>query len=246
MGELNEFSRTELLFGSEAMDVLKESSVIIFGIGGVGGHAAEAVARCGVGHITLVDNDTVSLTNINRQAVAFHSTVGKQKTEIMAERIKDINPGCDVKCFNTFFLPENEDSFDFTKYDYVIDAIDTVAGKLALVKKAHEAGTAIISSMGAGNKLDPTRFRVADISKTSVCPLARVMRRKLRDMGIEKLKVVYSEEQPITPLESSESKGTAGRAAPGSCSFVPSVAGLILGGEVVKDLVKNAHKYFGD
>lgn len=233
-----EFSRTELLLGQEAMEKLKNSRVAIFGIGGVGGYVCEALARSGVGALDLFDSDTVSVTNINRQIIALHSTVGQQKTEVAKKRILDINPLARVETHNVFFLPENADSFDFSVYDYVVDAIDTVAGKLALVKKSIEAGVPVISSMGAGNKLDPTAFRVEDISRTRVCPLARVMRKKLKEMGISHLKVVYSEEPPLTPAAGTETKGTAGRPVPGSISFVPSVAGLILGGEVVKDLIR--------
>lgn len=233
-----EFSRTELLLGQEAMEKLKNSRVAIFGVGGVGGYVCEALARSGVGALDLFDSDTVSVTNINRQIIALHSTVGQQKTEVAKKRILDINPHARVETHNVFFLPENADSFDFSVYDYVVDAIDTVAGKLALVKKSMEAGVPVISSMGAGNKLDPTAFRVADISRTRVCPLARVMRKKLKEMGISHLKVVYSEEPPLTPAAGTETKGTAGRPVPGSISFVPSVAGLILGGEVVKDLIR--------
>jgi tRNA A37 threonylcarbamoyladenosine dehydratase len=236
---LNEFSRTELLLGEEAMEKLKNSRVAVFGVGGVGGHAVEALARSGVGHIDLFDNDTVSLTNINRQIIALHSTVGKLKVEAAKERILDINPDCKVEAKAVFFLPETSAEFDFSVYDYVIDAIDTVSGKTALVQKAYESSVPIISSMGAGNKLDPTAFMVSDISKTEVCPLARVMRRKLKDMGIKHLKVVYSKEIPLTPHESSEQKGTAGRPVPGSTAFVPSVVGLIIGAEVIKDLIQS-------
>lgn len=233
----NEFSRTELLLGPEAMKKLKNSRVAVFGIGGVGGYVCEALARSGVGALDLFDNDTVSLTNINRQIIALHSTVGISKVEAAKSRILDINPMAEVHANQVFFTPENAVDFDFTVYDYVVDAIDTVAGKIALVKKARESGVKIISSMGAGNKLDPTGFIISDISKTQVCPLARVMRKKLKEIGIPHLKVVYSKEMPITPLESGEIKGTAGRPVPGSTAFVPSVAGLIIGGEVIKDLI---------
>lgn len=236
---LNEFSRTELLLGEAAMEKLRSSRVAVFGVGGVGGHAVEAIARSGVGAIDLFDSDCVSLTNINRQLIALHSTVGKLKVDVAKERILDINPECTVRTYPVFFLPENAHEFDFSPYDYVVDAIDTVSGKVALIKKAVDSNIPVISSMGAGNKLDPTGFMVSDISKTEVCPLARVMRRKLKDIGIKHLKVVYSKELPLTPAESSEKKGTAGRPAPGSVSFVPSVAGLILGGEVVKDLIRD-------
>lgn len=234
---LNEFSRTGLLLGDEAMEKLKNCRVAVFGIGGVGGHAAEGLIRSGVGALDLFDNDTVSLTNINRQLVATHSTIGMPKTEVMRARALDINPQAQVIAHNLFFTPENSGEIDFTEFDYIVDAIDTVSGKIELVRKAQEAGVPIISSMGAGNKLDPTAFRVADITKTSVCPLARVMRKKLKDLGIFHLKVVYSEELPLTPKASDETKGTAGRPVPGSCAFVPSVAGLILAGAVVRDLI---------
>lgn len=229
------FSRTELLFGKEKMEKLKQARVAVFGVGGVGGHCTLALARSGIGAIDLIDNDVVSKSNINRQAVAFVSTIGKQKTSIMRDMIADINPEAEVEVHNTFFLPENSDIFDFSQYDYVIDAIDTVSGKIALAECCDKVGTPIISSMAAGNKLDPTAFKVADIYKTQVCPLARVMRRELKKRGIKKLKVVYSEEQALTPLPSDENSGK--RQTPGSVSFVPSVAGLIIAGEVVKDLI---------
>lgn len=232
---LNQFSRTELLFGSEKMNILKNSRVAVFGIGGVGGHCTLALARSGIGALDLIDNDTVSITNINRQAVANLKTVGCQKTEVMKDMIANINPDAKVTIHNTFFLPENADEFDFSKYDYIIDAIDTVSGKIALVEKANRQNTPIISSMGAGNKLDPTAFKVSDIYKTSVCPLAKVMRKELKARGIKSLKVVYSEEKALTPLPSDEISGK--RQTPGSVSFVPSVVGLIIAGEVVKDIV---------
>lgn len=233
---LNQFSRTELLFGSEKMNILKNSRVAVFGIGGVGGHCTLALARSGIGALDLIDNDTVSITNINRQAVANLKTVGCQKTEVMKDMIANINPDAKVTIHNTFFLPENADEFDFSKYDYIIDAIDTVSGKIALVEKANRQNTPIISSMGAGNKLDPTAFKVSDIYKTSVCPLAKVMRKELKARGIKSLKVVYSEEKALTPLPSDEISGK--RQTPGSVSFVPSVVGLIIAGEVVKELIK--------
>lgn len=231
------FRRTELLFGSEAIDKLNKSRVAVFGVGGVGGYTVEALARSGVGSIDIIDNDTVSVTNINRQIIALQSTVGKYKTDVMKERILDINPDANVRAYRTFFTPETENEFDFTQYDYIVDAIDTVTGKIALVVKAKEAGTPIISSMGAGNKLDPTAFEVADIYKTSVCPLAKVMRRELKQRGIKKLKVVYSKEPSISPASSTE-EGVQKRQIPGSTAFVPSVVGLIIAGEVIKDLVK--------
>lgn len=237
---INEFSRTALLLGEEKLNKLKNSTVAIFGVGGVGGYVAEALARSGVGHIVLVDKDVVSLTNINRQIIATHSTIGMLKTEVMAKRIKDINPNAVVEVHNCFYLPETSGEFDFSKYNYVVDAIDTVSGKIELVMKANSCGTPIISSMGAGNKLDPTAFEVADIYKTSVCPLARVMRYELKKRGVKKLKVVYSKEKPITPLGNIECDETSKRVTPGSVAFVPSVAGLIIASEVVKDLCQDS------
>lgn len=232
---INEFSRTELLLGSDNMQRLRDSRVAVFGIGGVGGHVVEALARSGVGMLDLIDNDTVSLTNINRQIVALHSTVGREKVEVAKERILDINPKAVVNVYNTFYLPETADQFDFSQYDYVVDAIDTVTGKLQLVEEAERCNVPIISSMGAGNKLDPTSFEVADISKTSVCPLAKVMRRELKKRGIEHLKVVYSKEKAMTPIGELE-EDVKKRQIPGSNAFVPSVVGLIIAGEVIKDL----------
>lgn len=231
---LHEFSRTEILIGETAMAKLANSKVAIFGIGGVGGHCAEALVRSGVGSLHFFDPDVVSLTNINRQAVAFHSTIGMKKVEIMKNRALDINPNAKIKTFDIFFDKDSE--IDFASYDYIIDAIDTVSSKLLLVKIANEKNIPIISSMGAGNKLDPTAFVVSDIFKTEVCPLARVMRKKIKDMGIKKLKVVFSKEEAIKPNSSDETKGTAQRPVPGSCAFVPSVVGLIIASEVVKDL----------
>jgi len=238
---MNEFIRTELLLGAEALKKLKNSRVAVFGVGGVGGFAVEALARSGVGSLDLIDDDTVSESNINRQLIALHSTVGLPKVEVAAARVRDINPACTVRIYKTFYMPETAGEFDFTQYDYVIDAIDTVSGKIALVMQAHRAGVPIISSMGAGNKLDPTAFRVSDIYKTAVCPLARVMRRELKKRGIAQLKVVYSEEEALTPLPDplTEEDGHHKRQTPGSVAFVPSVAGLILAGEVIKDLVKD-------
>ena len=234
---LNQFSRTELLFGKESMEKLAASRVAVFGVGGVGGYAVEALARSGVGSLDLIDDDKVCLTNINRQIYATRKTVGKYKVDVAAERIADINPDAVVKTYKTFFMPETADSFDFSQFDYVIDAIDTVTGKIELVMRAQAAGTPIISSMGAGNKLDPTAFEVADIYKTSVCPLARVMRTELKRRGIKKLKVVYSKEKPLTPIESEEQSGeTSRRQVPGSTAFVPSTVGLIIAGEVIKDI----------
>lgn len=240
---LHQFSRTELLLGKTAMERLKRSKVAVFGIGGVGGYVCEALARSGVGAFDLIDNDTVSLTNLNRQIIATHQTIGRLKTEVMRERILDINPDADVTIHSCFFLPENADDFPFRDYDYIVDAVDTVAAKIALVMKAEEWKIPVISSMGAGNKLDASLFQVADIYKTKVCPLAKVMRRELKKRGIKKLKVVYSEELPVKPAfteetAAEETKGTGGRPVPGSVAFVPSAAGLIAAGEVVKDLVK--------
>ena len=231
---LHAFSRTELLLGAEAMEKLKNARVAVFGLGGVGGHLAEALARSGVGALELIDNDAVALTNLNRQAVATVSTLGMAKTEAARARIADVAPECRVTVREVFFTPENAGEFDFAAYDYVADAIDTVAGKLELVVRCKAAGTPIICAMGAGNKLDPTAFRVADISKTKVCPLARVMRTELRKRGIDHVKVVYSEEPPRKPAITDEDSGK--RQTPGSVAFVPSVMGLIMAGEIVKDL----------
>ena len=230
---LNQFSRTELLFGKEAMDILENSRVAVFGVGGVGGYTVEALVRSGVGAIDVIDDDKVCLTNLNRQIIATRKTIGQYKTDVCKERIHDINPNCEVTVHKCFFLPETKDQFDFSKYDYVVDAIDTVKGKIEIILRAEKAGVKIISSMGAGNKLDPTLFEVSDIYKTSVCPLARVMRRELKARGIKKLKVVYSKEEAIKiPSPDGE------RPVPGSIAFVPSVAGLIIAGEIIKDLVK--------
>lgn len=233
-----EFSRTELLLGAENMQKLKNARVAVFGIGGVGGHVVEALARSGVGSLDLIDNDTVALSNLNRQIIATHKTIGMLKTQAAKERVLDIYPECVVRCYDMFYLPETADSFDFTQYDYVVDAIDTVSGKISLVEQALAAGVPIISSMGAGNKMDPTAFKVADIYKTSVCPLAKVMRHELKKRGIKKLKVVYSEEVAMTPLVNDEPVNGR-RQTPGSNAFVPSVVGLIMAGEVIKDLTKN-------
>ena len=226
--------RTALLLGEDAVSRLGKCRVAVFGVGGVGGHCVEALARSGIGALDLIDSDTVCLSNLNRQIIALRSTVGHLKVDAAAERIRDINPDCKVTVYPVFYLPETRDQFDFRAYDYVVDCIDTVKGKLALAEQAQEAGTPIISAMGAGNKLDPTRFEVADIYETSVCPLARVMRTQCRKRGIARLKVVYSREQPLTPRDSGEKKGS--HPAPGSVAFVPSVAGLILAGEVIRDL----------
>lgn len=229
------FYRTQMLIGTDALKKLENSRVAVFGVGGVGGYVAESLARAGVGTIDLIDNDTVSLSNINRQIIALSSSVGRLKTEVMKERILDINPEAKVNEFNTFVLPENINDFDFSKYDYVVDAIDTVSGKLAIIEKAYSEGVKVISSMGTGNKLDPTKFEIADIYKTSVCPLARVMRYELKKRGVKKLKVLYSKQEPIKPK--SPALNEKGKAVPGSISFVPSTAGLIIGGEVIKDLI---------
>lgn len=235
------FSRTELLLGREAMERLEKSRVAVFGVGGVGGYVVEALARSGVGSLDLIDNDTVSISNINRQIIATEKSIGKSKVEVIKERVLDINPEIIVRTYEMFYMPDTADQFDFTQYDYVVDAIDTVTGKIALVMQAKEAGVPIISSMGAGNKLDPTAFKVADIYKTSVCPLAKVMRKELKKRGVKKLKVVYSEEKALTPQTpqgtQKEEPAPGRRQVPGSIAFVPSVAGLILAGEVVKDLI---------
>lgn len=241
-----QYSRTELIFGKEAMERLRAARVAVFGVGGVGGYAVEALARSGVGTLDLIDDDRVCLSNINRQIIATHKTLGRYKVEVAAERIADIDPDIKVNVYKTFYGPDTAEQFDFTKYDYVVDAIDTVTGKIALVLQAQAAGTPIISSMGAGNKVDPTAFEVADIYKTSVCPLAKVMRYELKRRGVKKLKVVYSKEQPIKPKAGAEEsslsppgkeRGAARREIPGSNAFVPSVVGLIIAGEVIKDLV---------
>lgn len=234
------FSRSALLLGEEGIEKLNKSKVAVFGVGGVGGYVAEALARSGVGHFVLVDNDDVSITNINRQIIATTKTVGRDKVEVMRERILEINPEADVEIRKCFYLPENADTFDFSNYSYVVDAVDTVTAKLEIIVRAKEADVPVISSMGAGNKLDPTKFEVADIYKTSVCPLAKVMRHECKKRGIKKLKVVYSKEESMKPIMTSNEEIPEGkRAIPGSVAFVPSVAGLIIAGEVVKDIVCN-------
>ena len=247
---LNQFSRTQLLLGQEGMEKLYRARVAVFGIGGVGGYTVEALARSGVGTLDLIDDDKVCLTNLNRQIFATHKTVGQYKVDVAQQRILEINPKAVVHTYKTFYAPQTAELFDFSQYDYVVDAIDTVTGKLELVEQAEKAGVPIISSMGAGNKLDPTAFEVADIYETSVCPLARVMRKELKKRGIKKLKVVYSKEPPMTPLDDmsiscrtncicppgTARKCTQRRQVPGSNAFVPSVVGLIIAGEVVKDL----------
>ena len=247
---LTQFSRTELLLGKETMEKLKQSRVAVFGVGGVGGYVCEALVRSGVGAFDLIDDDKVCLTNLNRQIIATRNTVGQYKVDVMKDRILSINPDAQVRTHKCFFLPENADEFPFEEYDYIVDAVDTVTAKITLIMKAEEKHVPGISSMGAGNKLDASAFRVADIYKTKVCPLARVMRRELKKRGIKKLKVVYSEEKPTRPMEDMASscrnhcicpsgaqhKCTERRDIPGSVAYVPSVAGLILAGEVIKDL----------
>ena len=247
---LNQFSRTQLVYGEDVMKKLASSRVAVFGIGGVGGYAVEALVRSGVGALDLIDDDKVCLTNLNRQILATRKSVGKYKVDVAAERCAEIWPGCQVRTYKTFYLPETQDQFDFREYDYVIDAIDTVTGKLAIIENAKKAGVPVISSMGAGNKVNPAAFEVADLYETSVCPLARVMRRECRKRGIDSLKVVYSKEKPLRPLEDmsiscrqhcicppgTARKCTERRDIPGSTAFVPSVAGLIVAGEVINDL----------
>lgn len=235
---MNQFSRTALLIGEEGIIKLNKARVAIFGIGGVGGFAVEALARSGVGTFDLIDNDKVSLTNINRQIIATHKTIGRYKTEVMKERILEINPEAVVHIYNEFLLPENAESFDFKDFNYIVDAVDTVTAKLELVLQAQKYTLPIISAMGAGNKLDPTKFIVTDIYKTKICPLAKVMRHELKKRGIKSLKVVYSTEEAIKPYETEEVKGSK-RSIPGSMAFVPSTVGLIMAGEVVKDLLIN-------
>ena len=235
---LNQFSRTELLLGTDAVEGLGNKRVAIFGIGGVGGYVCEALVRSGVGHFDLVDNDTVSLTNINRQIIATHSTVGRQKVEVMKERMLDINPNADISIHQCFFLPENANEFPFETYDYVVDAVDTVTAKIEIIMRCKELGVPVISAMGAGNKLDPSRFRVADIYKTTMCPLAKVMRKEMKKRGVKDLKVVFSDEMPVSPIETEdvEPLNPGKRATPGSIAFAPSAAGLVLASEVIKDL----------
>ena len=227
-----QFSRTELLLGEEAMEILKNARVAVFGIGGVGGYVTEALARSGVGALDLTDKDRVCLSNLNRQIIATHKSIGKYKTEVMRERILDINPEAEVRTHECFYLPETKGEFDFSSYSYVVDAVDTVTAKLSLAEEAKAAGVPIISSMGGGNKLNPFLFETADIYETSVCPLARVMRRELRKRGIDHLKVVYSKEAPLRPLREAD--------GPGSTAFVPSVAGLLIASEVIRDLTESA------
>lgn len=252
----DQFSRTQLLYGREAMQRFASCRVAVFGIGGVGGYVVEALARTGIGALDLIDDDKVCLTNLNRQIMATRRTVGKYKVDVAEERIKDIYPECKVKTYKTFYLPETAGQFDMREYDYVVDAIDTVTGKLAIIGNAQKAGVPVISSMGAGNKVDPSAFEVADIYETSVCPLAKVMRRECRKRGIRALKVVYSKEEPVRPLEDmsiscrqqcicppgTDRKCTERRDIPGSTAFVPSAAGLIIAGEVINDLAAAVQK----
>jgi tRNA A37 threonylcarbamoyladenosine dehydratase len=247
---MNEFSRTQLLLGKEAMEKLSSSTVAVFGIGGVGTYVVEALARCGVGNFALFDDDKVCITNINRQLIATRKTIGRKKVEVMAERIKDINPKANIATYQVFYMPDNADEFDLSSYDYIVDAVDTVTAKIELIVRAKKNNIPIISSMGAGNKLNPTAFEVADIYKTSVDPLAKVLRHELKKRGIKNLKVVYSKEKPLTPICEEDSckdscvcppgttrKCTQRRSIPGSVSFVPSAAGLIIASEVVKDII---------
>ena len=231
---LTQFSRTELLLGKEAMERLAQSRVAVFGVGGVGGYVVEALVRSGVGAFDLIDDDKVCLTNLNRQIIATRKTVGKYKAEVMAERIAEINPQADVRIHKWFFLPENAEEFPFDEYDYIVDAVDTVTAKLAIIMKARELNVPVISSMGTGNKLHPEMLEITDVFKTSVCPLAKVMRKELKDRGIKKLKVCYSKEIPLKPLVSEEV--TNKRSTPGSISFVPSTAGLLIAGEIIRDI----------
>lgn len=249
---LNQFSRTQLLVGKEAIDKFRNARVAVFGIGGVGGYVCEGLVRSGIGAFDLIDDDKVCLTNLNRQIIAIRKTVGKYKADVMKERILEINPDCQVEVHKCFFLPENADEFHFEDYDYVVDAVDTVTAKIEIIMKAQEKGVPVISCMGAGNKLDGSQFKVSDIYKTSMCPLAKVMRRELKKRGVKKLKVVYSEEKPTRPLEDmsiscrihcicppgAQHKCTERRDIPGSTAFVPSIAGLLIAGEIVKDLAE--------
>lgn len=238
----DQHSRTRLLLGQDGLEKLRNAHIALFGLGGVGGYAAEALARAGVGHMDLIDDDTISITNLNRQILATHSSVGKYKVDVAADRIRDIDPSIEVRTFRTFYLPETAQQFDFSQYDYILDAIDTVTGKLMLIAQAKEAGTPVISCMGTGNKLDATAFEVADISKTSGCALARIMRKECAKRGIKGVKVVFSKELPLEPLEDPDDplepqrEGSSRRSTPGSTAFVPGVAGLIMAGEVIKDL----------
>jgi tRNA A37 threonylcarbamoyladenosine dehydratase len=242
---LEEFCRTEIVYGTKAMERLANSRVLIFGVGGVGGYVVEALARSGIGALDLVDNDTVARSNINRQIIATQASVGRYKVDVAEERVHAINPDCQVRTYKTFYLPETKDQFDFTQYDYVVDAIDTVTGKLSIIEEAKAAGVPVISSMGAGNKIHPAEFQVADIYETSICPLAKVMRKECKKRGIDSLKVVYSKEAPREPhmtealvkeMEAAKAAGSTRRSIPGSTAFAPSVAGLIAAAEIVNDL----------
>ena len=234
---ISQFSRTELLLGKDAVQILKEKRVAVFGIGGVGGYVCEALVRSGVGHFALIDNDQVTLTNLNRQIIATHKTIGMDKVEVMKERMLEINPKADVQIYKCFFLPENADQFPFESFDYVVDAVDTVSAKIEIIMRCKALNIPVISAMGAGNKLDPSRFQVTDIYKTTMCPLAKVMRHEMKKRGVKNLKVVFSDEAPITPLcpPGEEMEYSQKRSLPGSAAFVPAVAGLILAGEVIKD-----------
>ncbi|HKL73652.1 MAG TPA: tRNA threonylcarbamoyladenosine dehydratase [Clostridia bacterium] len=237
-----QFSRTELLIGKQGLAHLKNARVAVFGLGGVGGHAVEALARSGIGALDLIDNDKICASNINRQIFATHKTIGQYKTDVAMQRVLDINPNCVVNLYNVFYLPETSNLFDFSVYDYVIDAIDTVTGKIELIVKAKKCNTPIISAMGAGNKMNPTQFEVSDISKTSICPLARVMRKELKNRGIHNLKVVYSTEIPLKPKEEDDNSPNERKKVPGSIAFAPSVAGLIMASEVIKDIINYPNK----
>lgn len=238
----NEFIRSEMLFGKSNIEKLKEKRIAIFGIGGVGSYVLEALVRMGIENIDIIDNDVVSVSNINRQLIALHSTLGEYKTDVAYKRCKDINENCNIRCYKQFYLNNDDNTFDFAKYDYVIDAIDTVSGKISLVLECQKVNTPIISSMGTGNKIDPTMLCVSDIYKTSVCPLAKVMRRELKRRGVKKLKVVYSKELPLRKDDSIIDESVSKRTVPASCSFVPSSAGLIIASEVVKDLIYGKDK----
>ena len=236
----DQYSRTRMLLGGEAMEALRRARVAVFGVGGVGGYVVEALARSGVGALDLIDNDVVALTNLNRQIIATHDTLGRAKVDVARERVLAIDPACAVRTYQTFFLPETADAFDFSVYDYVVDAIDTVAGKLTIIERARSAGTPVISALGTGNKLDPSRLAIGDIYETSVCPLARVMRRELRRRGVARLKVLWSSEEPIVPLPTEEE--TERRGLPGSSAFVPPAGGLLIAAEVVKDLTAGSSR----
>ena len=235
MSVKEEFSRTAYVFGDGSIEKLNKAKVAVFGVGGVGGYICEALARAGVGEIDIFDRDSVSLSNINRQIIALHSTVGRAKVDVMKERMQDINPNCKVNAYNVFYLPENADDFDLSRYDYIADAVDTVSAKLEIAERAYKKGIPVISAMGAGNKTDPTMFEVADIANTSVCPLARVMRRELKARGVKKYKVVYSKEEP---KKNNAFDSESGKAIPGSLPYVPSAMGLIMAGEIIKEIIE--------